>query len=91
MKTKKPLVTIGMPVFNCDKYIAKAIESVLNQSYKNIQLIISDNSSNDRTLDICMDYHLKDDRIKLYKQKKNMGMFWNYNFVLQKAKSEYFV
>jgi len=88
---KKPIVTIGMPVFNCEKYVAAAIESVLKQSYTNIILIISDNCSTDNTAQICKEYQLKDHRVIFYKQKKNMGMFWNYNFVLKKSTTEFFL
>ncbi len=53
-------------------------------------MIISDNSSKDKTPTICLEYAKKDNRIHFFQQEKNMGFTWNYNFVLQKAKNEYF-
>ena len=87
----QPKVSIGMPVFNGEKFIQKRIENVLEQSFANIELIISDNASTDKTPIICEEYSKKDKRISYIRQKKNMGIIWNLNFVLQKGKFDYFV
>lgn len=58
------LVSVGMPVFNGEKYVSKAIESALNQSHSNVELIISDNGSTDNTVDIIKSYASSDARIK---------------------------
>lgn len=86
-----PKVTLGLPVFNAEKYIGKKIESLLSQTYPYFEIIISDNASTDSTAEICREYTNKDKRIRFYQQEKNRGIFWNYNFILQKANSEYFM
>ena len=60
-----PLVSIGMPVYNSETTIRRAIETIVNQTYKNIEIIISDNNSTDSTFKICNDFAMQDDRIKL--------------------------
>jgi len=87
----KPLVSIGMPVYNGAKYIRRAIDSLLGQDYENIELIISDNASNDGTLDICEDYALIDQRIRIYKHSHNVGGNKNFQTVANHAKGEYFM
>jgi glycosyltransferase involved in cell wall biosynthesis len=86
-----PIVSIGLPVFNGEKYISKTIEAVLLQTLTNFELIISDNASTDSTQDICKEFEMKDNRIRYVRQKKNMGAWWNFNFVLNEAKCEYFL
>lgn len=63
--TDSDLVSIGLPVFNGEKYVSKAIESALGQSHGNLELIISDNGSTDNTVDIIRSYASSDARIKL--------------------------
>lgn len=91
MNKKDPLVSIGLIAYNRSHLIAQAIESLLKQSYKNIELIISDDASSDNTEQICRYYVKKDRRIRLFKQKKNLGLPGNSNFVLQKARGKYFM
>ena len=86
-----PKVTIGLPTFNGEKYIGRAIESALTQTFTNFQLIISDNNSTDSTSKICKEYEKKDKRIKYFQHKKNKGWTFNFPFVLETANSEYFV
>ncbi len=86
-----PLVSVGIPVYNDEKFIKKAIESVLNQTFTNFELIISDNASTDSTSNICEEFVKKDNRIKYIKQDQNINLLPNYNFVLEKAESKYFV
>lgn len=88
---QKPLVTIGIPVYNGELTIKKCIESVLSQTYENLEIIISDNGSTDLTSDICTKFLKKDDRIIFVKQEKNMGQIYNFNFPLEKANGKYFV
>ncbi len=90
-KKSIPLISVGIPVYNDEKFIKKAIESVLNQTFTNFELIISDNASTDSTSDICEEYAKKDKRIKYIKQDENINLLPNYNFVLEKAESKYFV
>ena len=89
MKTE-PKVTIGLPVYNGEKFLRRRIDSVLSQSFKNFEFIISDNASSDSTQAICEEYAKKDSRIRYIRQEKNSGPNWNFNFVIKEAKSEYF-
>jgi glycosyltransferase involved in cell wall biosynthesis len=86
----KPRINIGMPVFNGEKYLRESIESILNQTYSDFELIISDNASTDRTKEICQKYASKDSRIRYYRNKKNIGGPKNYNRVFALSSSEYF-
>jgi glycosyltransferase involved in cell wall biosynthesis len=83
-------LTIGLPVFNGEAYLREAIESLLSQTYSDFELIISDNASTDRTPNICLDFIKKDHRIRYYRNKKNMGIAWNYNQVFYLSSSQYF-
>ena len=84
-------LSIGLPVYNGELFIERAIESILAQTFTDFELIISDNASTDSTPKICEEYLNKDDRIIFVRQDKNMGGGWNFNFLLQKAVGEYFV
>ncbi|MCG2775340.1 MAG: glycosyltransferase family 2 protein [Desulfobacterales bacterium] len=86
-----PKVSIGMPVYNGEPFIYKALDSLLAQTYTDFELIISDNASTDATLDICKEYAEKDSRISYIRQPRNMGVLFNFNFVLDQARSEYFM
>lgn len=84
-------VCIGMPVYNGEKFLRTRLNSILNQSFSDFELIISDNASTDDTPKICEEYTKTDKRIRYIRQQKNMGVIWNFNFVLQQAKNDYFV
>lgn len=86
-----PKITVGLIVYNGEKFIANAIESLLQQTYKNFEVIISDNNSNDKTGEICKKFCKFDDRLKYIKQEYNKGMIENHNFVLDKANGDYFI
>lgn len=88
---KNPLVSIGMPTYNGSRYIRHALDSLLNQSYRNFELIISDNASSDETQKICGEYVKKDKRIKYIRQKENVRAGDNFNYVLKQAKGKYFM
>lgn len=83
-------VSIGLPVYNGEKYIHQVLDSILNQTYDDFELIISDNASEDRTQEICMSYAANDSRIRYYRNGRNLGACWNYNSVFKKSKGEYF-
>ena len=88
---KKGKITIGIPVFNNEKIIKKRIDDITAQSYQNFTIIISDNNSTDKTREICEKISQNDDRIVFFHHEQNMGPYWNFNFVLDKAETEYFV
>ncbi len=84
-------VDILLATYNGEKYLQEQIESILNQTYTNFRLLISDDGSTDRTLDIVDEYVKKDDRIVTFKQKNNMGVVRNFEFLMQKVTSKYFM
>lgn len=84
-------VSIGMPVYNGEKYIREALDSLLGQSFANFELIISDNASTDGTEGICLEYAAQDARIRYIRQPKNLGALANFKFVLDEAQGEYFM
>jgi glycosyltransferase involved in cell wall biosynthesis len=87
-----PLVTIGLPVYNGEKYLSLALDSLLAQTFTDFELVISDNYSTDGTEKICKEYAKKDERIKYYRQSENIGIFKNFLFVKNKGvKSKYFM
>lgn len=86
-----PKVSIGLPVYNGEKFIKKRIENLLEQTFTNFELIISDNCSTDSTFEICDEYARKDSRIQCINQEKNIGAVCNFNFVLKKARGRYFL
>ena len=80
-----------MPVFNGEEYIDRALKSLLNQTYKNFEVIISDNCSTDSTAEICKKIANNDDRINYIRQQSNIGAKNNFSFVFERASSEYFM
>jgi glycosyltransferase involved in cell wall biosynthesis len=79
-----------MPVFNSERYVEEALESLLAQSFDDFELVISDNASSDRTGDICRAYALKDERIKYFCMRQNYGVIDNFNNVFRLSTGEYF-
>jgi len=84
-------LTIGIPVHNGEKFLDKKLKSVLSQTFTDFQIIISDNASTDSTEKICKEFESRDTRIKYVRQKNNIGSRKNFFFVMQEAKTEYFV
>jgi glycosyltransferase involved in cell wall biosynthesis len=90
LDSNKPIVSIGMPVFNGEKYLKQALDSILAQTYKDFELIISDNASTDRTQQICRVYASRDGRIHYYRNKRNLGAPRNFNRVFKLSQGKYF-
>ena len=80
-----------MPAFNGEKYARAAIASILKQTYSNIELIISDNASSDRTRTICAEMAAGDPRIKLSINERNVGAAENFCIVQRAAQGKYFM
>src|SRR6516162_11958281 len=74
-------VAIGMPVWNGEQFVSEAIESILGQTYGDLELVISDNASSDGTAEICSDYAKQDRRIRYIRQEMNIGAAPNHNEV----------
>lgn len=90
MSESKPLVSIGVPVYNGEKYLAGALTSLVEQSYPNLAIIISDNASTDRTEAICREFATNDPRIRYLRSETNRGAAWNYNRTFELATGKYF-
>jgi glycosyltransferase involved in cell wall biosynthesis len=87
----KPLVSIGMPIYNGEKHVKRALDSLLAQDYENCELVISDNASTDATLQICRQYAERDHRIRIHSQSQNLGIQKNFQTVLKLSQGEYFM
>jgi glycosyltransferase involved in cell wall biosynthesis len=85
-----PRVSIGLPVYNGEGFLALAIESALHQSYTDFELIISDNGSTDKTEALCREFASRDSRIVYVRSAENRGAAWNYNRTFELARGEYF-
>lgn len=85
------LVSVGLPVFNGEPYLRAAIESILAQEYRTLELIISDNASTDRTEAICREYVARDARVRYVRAGVNRGAVQNFASVLELARGEYFM
>jgi glycosyltransferase involved in cell wall biosynthesis len=91
INSTKPLVSIGMPAYNGERYIRRALDSLLTQDYKNFELIISDNASTDATLQICNEYATRDSRISIHTYSHNVGALANFKTVLEMSRGKYFM
>lgn len=90
MEIGNPRLSIGMPVYNGERYIREALDSILSQTFDDFELIISDNASADSTAEICKEYALKDRRIRFYQNSINLGAVANFNLVFELSTGEYF-
>lgn len=87
---RDPVVTVGLPVYNGALTIRRAIESVLAQSFKNFELLISDNCSSDDTVAIIAEYARSDSRVRYVQQRRNIGAAGNYNALVHLANGRFF-
>jgi glycosyltransferase involved in cell wall biosynthesis len=85
-----PTVSVGMPVYNGDTYLEVAISSVLSQTMEDLELVICDNASTDRTAEICQDYAARDRRVRYFRNSQNLGAAPNYNLAFSHSRGRYF-
>ncbi|MBE9201833.1 MULTISPECIES: glycosyltransferase family 2 protein [unclassified Nodularia (in: cyanobacteria)] len=90
MSKNPPKVSIGLPVYNGEKFIKAALDSLLAQTFTDFELIISDNASTDNTEEICRAYAAQDERIRYYRNNSNLGCSRNFNRVFELSVGEYF-
>jgi glycosyltransferase involved in cell wall biosynthesis len=83
-------LTIGLPVYNGEQYLAQSLDSLLAQTFTDFTLVISDNGSTDGTAAICRSYAQRDARIQYHRSDINRGAAWNFNRVFELAESPYF-
>jgi glycosyltransferase involved in cell wall biosynthesis len=85
-----PKVSIGMPVYNGERFLRETLDSLLGQTFEDFELIISDNGSTDGTQTMCREYAARDSRIRYHREEINRGAGWNYNRVVDLARGVYF-
>jgi glycosyltransferase involved in cell wall biosynthesis len=85
-----PSITIGMPIYNGERFLAKTLDSFLRQTFTDFELVISDNASTDNTGAICREYGRRDKRIRYFRNEKNMGAGWNFRRVYSMATGKYY-
>lgn len=88
---QKPLVSIGLPVYNGERFLRLALDSLLAQDYENFELIISDNASTDTTAEICHQYMTMDNRIRYVRNDVNLGAAINFNRVFELSVGKHFM
>ncbi len=84
-------IDVLLATYNGEKYLREQIESILNQTYQNIRLVISDDCSTDNTRNILMEYLQKDRRVEIHFQEKNLGYVKNFEFLLKQVTNSYFM
>jgi glycosyltransferase involved in cell wall biosynthesis len=90
MTENRPRISIGLPVYNGERFVAEAIEAVLNQTFPNLELIICDNASTDHTEEICRDCAAQDKRVRYHRNEVNIGANPNYRRAFDLSTAEYF-
>lgn len=89
-ETRAPRVTLGLPVYNGERYLRDTMESLLVQTFTDFELIISDNASTDGTEKMCREYVARDSRVRYVRNDRNLGPAANYNVSLDQARGELF-
>jgi glycosyltransferase involved in cell wall biosynthesis len=89
--SQAPSVTIGMPVYNGEKYLRESLESLLQQTFTDFELVISDNASTDGTEALCREFAARDSRIRYVRHVQTSNAQANFNFVLKEARGQYFM
>ena len=90
MSNAGPLVSIGVPVYNGADFLPHALESILSQTHSNLEVIVSDNASNDGTANVGSRFAREDERVKVVRQPTNIGVIGNWNAVARMARGKYF-
>ncbi|MBW2283836.1 MAG: glycosyltransferase family 2 protein [Deltaproteobacteria bacterium] len=85
-----PKISVGIPVFNGEEYLAAALDSVMAQSFTDFEVVISDNASTDGTRRICEGYAEGDPRVRYYRNRENQGAASNFNRVFRLSRGRYF-
>ena len=90
--TVEPLVSVGIPTYNRPDGLRRTLECITGQTYKNLEIIVSDNCSPGTEIEeVVREFMARDSRIQYYRQGENKGPMFNFNFVLEKATGEYFL
>ena len=85
LMTAQPRLSIGLPVYNGEEYLAESLDALLGQTYEDFELVISDNASTDGTQEICREYAARDSRIRYLRLPRNIGAAPNHNYVFDRV------
>ncbi|NOV97439.1 glycosyltransferase [Isoptericola halotolerans] len=88
---RRPVVTVGVPVWNGERYLAEALTALRDQDLADVQVVVSDNGSTDDTLEIARSFAATDDRFTVLHSDTNRGVTWNFNRVLAAAQAPLFM
>jgi len=88
--TDRPRLSIGLPVYNGEEYLAESFDALLGQTYEDFELVVSDNASTDGTEAICRKYAAQDSRIRYLRLPRNIGATPNHNHVFAESRGELF-
>ena len=83
-------MSIGLPVYNGERFLEQTLDQLLAQTFREFELVIADNASSDRTQEICRAYAGADERIRYHRGDENRGATWNFNRAFTLTRSEYF-
>jgi glycosyltransferase involved in cell wall biosynthesis len=86
-----PLISICIPAYNAAQYIEEAIDGWRNQTYPYLEILVQDDCSKDETYNLALEFAIKDPRVKVFSNKRNLGIGGNWNGVFSKAKGDYLV
>lgn len=89
MTSNKPKISILIPTYNSEKYIRKCLNSVIKQTFYDIEIVCLDDCSKDSTYDILKEYANRDKRIRIYRNKVNKGIATNRNLLIKLCHGEY--
>ena len=84
-----PKVSIAVPTYNCERYVAQSVESLLGQTFGDFELVISDNASTDGTEEICRRYAASDKRVRYVRRTENIGGPGNFRYVFSLCSGQY--
>ena len=89
--TRPPLISIGMPIYNEEQFLAESLDALLSQTYPNLEILISDNASTDDSARICTDFAARYENVRFHRFDANQGAIANFRKVLDDANGEYFM
>lgn len=85
-----PRLCIGVPVYNGERFLAETLDCLLGQTFRDLEVVVSDNASTDATESICREYARRDERLVYVRQERNGGGIWNFNRLVGYCRSPYF-
>mgnify|MGYP004553089267 CR=1 FL=1 len=88
---QNPLITLALSVYNVESYLCQSLATIVNQTYKNLEILCIDDCSNDKTLQILKKFATKDSRFKIIRQPSNQGLSASRNIAIEKAQGEYII